>query len=267
MRQVRIAANAVNQLEGGDTDKTKRILGIKVRDTAVADKNVLAVVGEPAALIETLIQAADLLFINTGVFQFQTGMGLELGAFGLAVMTPIVEPALVIALQQGDVGLVHDREQELDDLGVFKTAVNIIAAEDIERIITNAAEFLHELLQSRVTAMDIADDMDSFVLTKVCLAVTHSFQRSVRGDDLNAARDLLCSEAGIHFINDFLRDALDGGTLCIAALAFLNGQVCHIDQIGAVAILFGESLITVHFRRFGIGGIDNCKAASLHTKF
>ena len=257
----------MNQLEGGDTDKTKRILGIKVRDTAVADKNVLAVVGEPAALIETLIQAADLLFINTGVFQFQTGMGLEPVAFGLAVMTPIVEPALVIALQQGDVGLVHDREQELDDLGVFKTAVNIIAAEDIERIIANAAEFLHELLQSRVAAMDIADDMDSFVLTKVCLAVTHSFQRSVRGDDLNAARDLLCSEAGIHFINDFLRDALDGGTLCIAALAFLNGQVCHIDQIGAVAILFGESLITVHFRRFGIGGIDNCKAASLHTKF
>ena len=115
--------------------------------------------------------------------------------------------------------------------------------------------------------MDIADDMDSFVLTKVCLAVTHSFQRSVRGDDLNAARDLLCSEAGIHFINDFLRDTLDGGTLCIAALAFFNRQTGHIDQIGAVAILFGESFIAVHFRCFGVGGVDDRKAASLHTQF
>ena len=130
----------------------------------MADKNILAVVGEPAALIEALIQAADLLFIDTGVFQFQAGMRFKFGAFGLTVMGPIVEPALVVALQQSDVGLIHDREQELYDLCVLFAAVDIITAEDIVGIILNAAKLLHELLQGGVTAVDISDDMNIFVL-------------------------------------------------------------------------------------------------------
>lgn len=45
-RKVRVFANAMDKLEGGDTDDTERIGLINIRDTAVADKVILAMIGK-----------------------------------------------------------------------------------------------------------------------------------------------------------------------------------------------------------------------------
>ena len=116
----------MDKLEGGDTDDTERIGLINIRDTAVADKVILAMIGKIAALGKALIQSAHLLFVKTGGFQLQPCAGFKLRTFLFRGHDSSHKASARGCLEQGDIGLVHDGEQELHGLGVFKAADSLI---------------------------------------------------------------------------------------------------------------------------------------------
>ena len=108
--------------------------------------------------------------------------------------------------------------------------------------------------------------MDGFITAEIRFEIANRFERVIRGEHLNTGRDLLRLKPGVHFINDRIRNALDRRTLCVAPLTLINRERCHIDDIDPIPILFCHGFVAVHFRSFGICGIDDGKTASLHTQ-
>lgn len=112
----------------------------------MADKIHCTAEREVGALVQTLIQAADLLFVKTGIIQLTAGAQFKFLAGRLFIMAPAVQPALMVAFEQDNVGLILDREQEFNDICIFHTAINIIAAEDIQTVILQAAKLPEHVL-------------------------------------------------------------------------------------------------------------------------
>ena len=104
-RNILVISDAVNHLEGRNLDE---VLRVKRCDTAVADKEIIAAIGEPDTLMEPLVESAYILFIKAGLIQFPTGAALELLTACWLVVTPAIEPAFMVALQQNHVGLILD---------------------------------------------------------------------------------------------------------------------------------------------------------------
>ena len=136
----------MDHLKGGNRNEAKLLALLHPGDAAMADKIHCTAEREVGALVQTLIQASDLFFVKTGIIQLAAGAQFKFLAGSLFIMAPAVQPTLMVAFEQDNVGLILDREQESDDIRIFHAAVNIIAAEDIQTVILQAAKLLEHVL-------------------------------------------------------------------------------------------------------------------------
>ena len=103
----------------------------------------------------------------------------------------------MVSFQQEHVFPFRYGTQETDDLRVFHASVNVIAQEDIKLILFYPALSVQIFPQDSITAMQIADVMDSPVSGQVDLFQPHPFQ-FIGPDDDNPGRDPLAGQAAGH---------------------------------------------------------------------
>ena len=158
-----------------------------------------------------------------------------------------------------------DAEQKANYVRIFKSAVNEVSTENVQFVILEPSLAVKIFLQGGITPVDIADVMHLFVLGNVKRLHPNTV-KLVRFDNGDTRRNLLSLEASVHFFNGFVGDLLNFRTHTISFFRHLNWDVREINTINAIFIRIAKFFVAVHFRRLGIGCINDGKFTVLHTE-
>ena len=216
------------------------------------------------ALSEFSIKLPYLLLIYPGSVEDRSCNKLELLRPACAVICPEPQPSLVIALKHENVLPIPDGYQEIDYLRVLHASVYIITCEYIELIVLYTAVVIQILHQSRITSVDISDVMDPLVLGEIPHLHPNAVEL-IRLYDRDPRRDPLCSEPGVHLVNNIIRYYLELLPPGISSLHFFYRYICKIDTVHSVSVCLTHILVSVHLRSLGICGVDHREFTLLHT--
>ena len=81
----------------------------------------------------------------------------------------------------------------------------------------------------------------------------------------NTGRNLIIRQLSIHSFNNIFRNLFVFLTQHIPFLCFLNGNISKINHINAIFIFISKLFVRSHIFAADVGGIHDCKAATLHA--
>ena len=163
----------------------------------MSDQKIPVPIAIVSALAEFPVQAAHFFGIDPGPFQRPAGVQPKFLRPAFPTVRPVPEGRFMVSFQQEHVFPFRYGAQETDNLRVFHASVNVVAQEDIKFILLYPALSVQVFPQGSITAMQIADVMDSPVSGQVDLFQPHPFQ-FIGPDDDDPGRDPLAGQAAGH---------------------------------------------------------------------
>lgn len=254
-----VTANALNHLRGSQQ-------GNVLRDCAqptVSDKICITMEIEPCALTKPTVELTDFFLIDPRLLKLRLRDQLKLLGLANTAFAQTQSRARGCP-PEADIIAVVDLEQELQNLGILKAAINIVATEDIELIVLHSFILCEVFGESGIATVDISDDMHFLIRGQVDFVHPDTIQL-IGLQNCDAGGNLLRCEPSIHLLDCLIRNLLQLRALTVPLLYNLNRDVCKVDTVDAVLVLLAQGFVAVHLRGLGICGVDHGKLAVLHT--